>query len=637
MRRFYGFDLGDAESAISRLEKGSKQLPELLEINGKKSVITAYAQNRRGELIVGENACYEPDVVRRKLRFKSHFLTQAAVPQDVKKFASGILGELYASDALQKDEDCYFYVGCPAGWNKNVRERYRRIFEEAGYPPVKVVSESRAALVTACQSRHLQVGYDILAKPVLVVDIGSSTTDFAYVCGGKEVDIQTAGEVVLGGGIMDEILLEECVAASGQKDKIRAVFEESESWKNYCEFAARRLKEKYYSDEEYWKETRCSESVMIYYDKPLRLELSLDEKRADLLVNKKVPKLEMRSFRQVFLDSLKAVKKQIQGEMPELIFLTGGVSKLPAIRSWCEDVFQDAVIINGAEPEFSVARGLSWCGRIDDDLREFRAELDNLRQSSVVEDIVKEQIPNLYEVIVETLVEPMIRESALPVFEQWRRGEIDKISETETHMQRLMEEFMRSDETKELLYRPITKWLRPIADRLETHIIPICIRHNVPYSAMSLKTYLSDTDINIQIDAKTIFGVEEFTLLIESIVSIVVGLICGGSGVALISAGLPGILIGFMASFAVLTLGKGKMEKMIENADIPKPLRKLLPRNFFEAKMGSIIGKVKNSLYLTLENEKGEEISERMVTEISEQIESCLIHMAEVVEIPLGS
>ncbi len=87
----------------------------------------------------------------------------------------------------------------------------------------------------------------------------------------------------------------------------------------------------------------------------------------------------------------------------------------------------------------------------------------------------------------------------------------------------------------------------------------------------------------------------------------------------------------------VLTLGKSKMEQAILGADIPKPLRKLLPRNFFEGKMDSIIGKVKNSLYQTLENEKGEEISERMVTEISEQIESCLIHMAEVVEIPLGS
>ena len=32
MERFYGFDLGDAESAVSRLEKGSTEAPEQLDM-----------------------------------------------------------------------------------------------------------------------------------------------------------------------------------------------------------------------------------------------------------------------------------------------------------------------------------------------------------------------------------------------------------------------------------------------------------------------------------------------------------------------------------------------------------------------------------------------------------------------------
>ena len=133
------------------------------------------------------------------------------------------------------------------------RERYRKIFEETGYPPVRIVSESRAALISACLSRHLQVGYDILSKSVLVIDVGSSTTDFACIESGREVELQTAGEVMLGGGITDAMLLRESVEASPDADAIRSILEESEAWRNYCEFAARRLKEKYYSDEEYWE------------------------------------------------------------------------------------------------------------------------------------------------------------------------------------------------------------------------------------------------------------------------------------------------------------------------------------------------------------------------------------------------
>ena len=41
-------------------------------------------------------------------------------------------------------------------------------------------------------------------------------------------------------------------------------------------------------------------------------------------------------------------------------------------------------------------------------------------------------------------------------------------------------------------------------------------------------------------------------------------------------------------------------------------------------------------LYAKLEQENNEEISERLIKEISGQIETCLTKMAEVVEIPLG-
>ena len=240
MDRFFGFDLGDAESAVSRLSSGiqpaageeknkalpaaqeseeKEKLPAALEVDGKqkpaegqnsagtrklagaqqgavvrklpakqdvraqrtpqmltvagaKSFITAYATLASGKLVIGENACFAADVIKRKLRFKSRFLKDPASHADVKSFAAGVLGELYSSGDLVQGEDCCFYIGCPAGWDKNTREKYRQIFENCGYPPVRIVSESRAAMVSACQSKHLQVGYDILSRPVLVIDIG---------------------------------------------------------------------------------------------------------------------------------------------------------------------------------------------------------------------------------------------------------------------------------------------------------------------------------------------------------------------------------------------------------------------------------------------------------------------------------
>ena len=122
MNRFYGFDLGDAESAVTRLNKEDQLVPEVLSIREMKSFITAYALLKNGDLLIGESACYDPDATIRRIRFKSRFLNDSQAVKDIRSFASGVLGELYLNGDLIKGEDCAFYVGCPAGWDKAARE-----------------------------------------------------------------------------------------------------------------------------------------------------------------------------------------------------------------------------------------------------------------------------------------------------------------------------------------------------------------------------------------------------------------------------------------------------------------------------------------------------------------------------------
>ncbi|MCR5229822.1 MAG: Hsp70 family protein [Solobacterium sp.] len=637
MNKYYGFDLGDAESAVTRLNRHEQIVPEVLSIREMKSFITAYALLKNGDLLIGEGACYDPDAAVRKIRFKSRFLYDSAAAKDIRSFAAGVLGELYLNGDLIKGDDCSFYVGCPAGWDKAAREEYREIFERTGYPPTKIISESRAALVSACQSKHLQVGYDILSKPVLVVDIGSSTTDFAYIMGGREVELKTGGEVYLGGGIMDEILLEESVSASSDPKKIRKIFSESEAWKSYCEFACRKLKEKYFSDEEYWKKNDCQQTITIRYTRlPVRLTLRLDEYTADKLLNKGVERLGGKSFKEVFMESLYQAKEGITEKQPELIFLTGGVSKMPAVKKWCREVFEDAVIISGSEPEFSVARGLAYCGKIDDELKEFKEEIERLKESSTVEKIVGDNILSLYRNAVDTFVDPILENVALPVIEQWRNGTIERLDMIDGIMQKEIDAYLHTEEARKMLMKPVASWLKTISYALEEHTMPICVRHNVPYSALSLNSYLTMSDIDFRVDTKDLFAVNEITWMIDTIVSVVIGLLCGGSGIALIYNGLPGIFAGAVISLLVLALGKDKMQEAILAARIPGPVRKLVPKSYFEVRMNRISQEVRDSLYANLETEKNDEIAERIVREISEQIETCLTKMAEVVEIPLG-
>ena len=84
MDRYFGFDLGDAESAIARLEEKDKKAPEIIRIKDAQSFITAYARLVDGELLIGESACYNTNAGHRSVRFKSRFLTD---PETVEKAA----------------------------------------------------------------------------------------------------------------------------------------------------------------------------------------------------------------------------------------------------------------------------------------------------------------------------------------------------------------------------------------------------------------------------------------------------------------------------------------------------------------------------------------------------------------------
>ena len=293
-------------------------------------------------------------------------------------------------------------------------------------------------------------------------------------------------------------------------------------------------------------------------------------------------------------------------------------------------------MIRGSEPEFSVASGLAYCGRIDEELREFKAETDRLISSTAVEDIVALHMDELYRNTVDAVVDPILQQVALPAMDRWRDGPIEKLSDMDGILEREIDAWLHSEEGRLRIAKTVADWLRIVSYYLEEHTMPICVRHGVPYSALSLTSYLSLSEIDIHVETKELFAVEEMTWLIDAVVSIVVGLLCGGSGVALIAGGLQGIRIGIVVSALILALGKDHMQQALLHVNLPKPIRKLIPKSYLRSRADRISREVRESLYTKLEKEKNAEITERLVREISEQIEGCLVKMAQVVEIPLG-
>ena len=73
---FFGVDMGDGESAVSWLRSDTQTEPQMLEIRGSKSIISALGMMKDGTAVIGEEACQIADPMALHLRFKSRYLRE---------------------------------------------------------------------------------------------------------------------------------------------------------------------------------------------------------------------------------------------------------------------------------------------------------------------------------------------------------------------------------------------------------------------------------------------------------------------------------------------------------------------------------------------------------------------------------
>ena len=191
-----------------------------------------------------------------------------------------------------------------------------------------------------------------------------------------------------------------------------------------------------------------------------------------------------------------------------------------------------------------------------------------------------------------------------------------------------------------------------------------------------------------QVDARGVLSGESLTwttVFVDSVISIIVALLCGGSGIVLISEGPAGMLIGFVLSFLLLAIshvmGKKAIDDRLMNMDLPlvvrrialsgsrlqiegprlgsfRPLSGLLGDGDKETKKGHLLPHVRfaersdisekrlqeirsrirsgyESVFSNTDSEELRSLNDRMSRDISHQIERRLKELAEQVEIPL--
>jgi len=171
-----GFDLGHGETAVAKAIVESIEPPQMLEINHKKNQVTALGWHPQLGYLVGEQALIQAGVTQLAITFKQKPNNDPKYRKTISTFIATYYHLLKESRQIETQDTTYFYVGCPSGWSVKERSEYQQLLQEAGIPLLNVVPESRAAFMQAKEAGKLE--YEKLISSVLIVDIGSSTTDF---------------------------------------------------------------------------------------------------------------------------------------------------------------------------------------------------------------------------------------------------------------------------------------------------------------------------------------------------------------------------------------------------------------------------------------------------------------------------
>lgn len=626
--RYIGFDLGDGESAVAAFEHGSGIEPVILPVAGSKSLLSAVGLVS-GEIVVGERAYTDALADNLSVRFKSRFTTDQASYDDIVRFVRGVLRELADAGTLSPDD--HFVVGCPAGWNAACRARYRDLLMRAGVYLPQVISESRAAFLYAKYARTVALDVDVLNESALVVDIGSSTLDFAYIVDGRETAVGTFGETALGGGILDAALLRRAVERSRERNAIRAVFDESRSWYSYCELEARRVKEAYFtalSDDPYPVVRR---ELRICYDGVQRLSLQLDSGEAVHLVDEPLPELDGRSFTQAIREALENAARVTQDRPPQLLLLTGGASKMPFFRELCQEIFDSAIVMSCPEPEFSIAKGLAYAGWIDENLRAFRQAIRDEITDQRVSAIAREAMPSLLPSVAEVLSGLILDEAVLPIAEQWKRGEIATLEDMNRRISERVERVVASPLAEEALAPAVQSWISGLTERLQEMVDPICDRYDVPRKQMRLN--LSAGGVNrVSVDAGGLMGLGPFKAVLSVILSVLTALLCGGSGIALIASGPLGLLAGLVIGAIASLIGWGPVSGALMRVNVPLLLRRVN----IEKRLNSDVTRreLKNAFLKSFSSENSS-FQEQVIDGFSKAFRGYVYSISQAAEIPI--
>ncbi len=512
IKEIVGFDLGDGETALALIRinqmVNSEILtePEIIEINRKKSNITAIGYYPDKRIEIGARAILSKEVSGSIMNFKAR--PDKVPPEHQELYQNTMKNYINAfililnKERSSNNEKRLYVIGCPSKWtndngSKEIVTLYEEMARQAGAAIVMVVSESLAALIHVYESGILAINPSEVEKPILVIDIGSSTTDFTLIDLSKRKSSPINSGCDLGARLIDKAILDySCEHNPGSEDLYQTL-KSRPHLMNRCLLECRYAKERYYKDPDCYPGEGDSVYQTVELDSNLSFSVRVDGQiMAEILEH---PLVDMDGKKQSWPSVFeKELRRLITQEMvkPEIVLLTGGASRMDFVQRICRQVFPDARCVVDNEPEFCIAKGLARHGGYHIRFEWFIVEVNQIL-NKILNATIRERLPLLLDSISTCIASSLIDDIIRPEIRSWD-GDIWDSSFRERINERV-KKTVTYKRFKKLTDNVVALWLREITKTIDVEVNSLARKYNLGEGALAIGGITPKIDYEIDI------------------------------------------------------------------------------------------------------------------------------------------
>ncbi|MFB7470721.1 Hsp70 family protein [Kitasatospora sp. NPDC056184] len=647
-----GFDLGHGETAVAIARTVTGAEPHLADLPGTSDRVHPTAVARcvgpagRPDAVVLGGACFgllrerlsrhspsggavEGDELEELyLAFKEQGLgprARRATALFVGEIVRGLTGADHGDGPgkvpqVLPETPSHWVFGVPSGWSPEVCAEYGKLLhgiitEHCPRHTVELIPESRAALLYARESQDLpEQGRRAMrsaagSSGVLVVDMGSLTTDYTLVSGLREHPVADWNSP-LGAALIEQQILRRTVARHPDRAQLEAALSEGDPRRTQVEFACRRSKEIFFglSEDDLALNPRpramMAAEVEAGEGEIIDLTIRLSPAIMDEVLDAELAALKGSSWRDAFRQEMEAVRERVLDrldELPDVVLLTGGASRMPFAQQIVRAVFdagepEGSQVLLGSQPEFSIAKGLAIAGRTRYRTAAFLADVDAFARETVPA-LIAENLDALGAEVGRVAFEGIVDEQVCPAVLRWRRNELRLLTDIGTEVGTRRTDYLGSPIGQQKLREVTHAWYRQLTGVIDQQAAALARRRGIPTEALRISPHqgrvsvgnLDGLQVGAALDTLNSISGTVTTMMSAATAgaaaSVIIAVTTAAEGAAAATGAavavsnpigwVIGAAVGAAALIIGFRIGRDALMKWAEGADLAGPVRRL--------------------------------------------------------------